>query len=210
MSQVLIVDYGAGNISSVRNALRHLGADPIVSHNSTEISRAQSIILPGVGSFATAMSFLKSTGADSALVQYVKTGKPLLGICLGMQLLFDKSSEFGETPGLELIRGEVIGLNQIAQPTENWKVPNVGWRNLKFNLDKPDHLLLGLHSDAEFYFTHSFSATKVDPAEVLATTDWSGSDTVAVVRRGNVWGTQFHPEKSGLNGLQILRNFISA
>jgi glutamine amidotransferase len=127
-----------------------------------------------------------------------------------MQLLFDKSSEFGETLGLELIRGEVIELNQIAQPTENWKVPNVGWRTLKFNLDKPDHLLLGLHSDAEFYFTHSFSATKVDPSDVLATTDWSGSDTVAVVRRNNVWGTQFHPEKSGLNGLQILRNFISA
>ena len=207
---MLIVDYGAGNISSVLNALRHLGAEPVVSRDPVQISNANSIVLPGVGSFGAAISFLKTSGADAAVAQFANTGKPLLGICLGMQLLFDRSTEFGETPGLGLIRGEVEELQKIEQPSEDWKVPNVGWRRLKSNLDKPDHLLLGLPSDAEFYFTHSFSATRVEGGEVLATTRWSNADLVAVVRKDNLWGTQFHPEKSGLHGLHLLRNFLSA
>lgn len=210
MTGVVIVDYGAGNISSVRNAFRHLGSEPLVSHDPDQISNAKSVVLPGVGSFGAAMSFLKTTGADAAVVQFAKTGKPLLGICLGMQLLFDRSTEFGETPGLGLIGGEVEVLHKIAQPSEDWKIPNVGWRGLKSSREKPDHILLGLPSDAEFYFTHSFSAARVDAADVLATTRWSNADLVAVVRRDNLWGTQFHPEKSGLHGLQLLRNFLSA
>ncbi len=210
MTEVLIVDYGAGNISSVRNALRHLGAEVIVSHDPTEISKANSIVLPGVGSFSAAMSFLRNTGADAAVVEFSTTGKPLLGICLGMQMLFDTSLEFEETHGLGLIRGQVIQLEHIAQPSADWKVPNVGWRNLIFNPDEPDHLLVNLTADAEFYFTHSFSASGVDSQNVLGTTWWSSTKLVAVVRRGNIWGTQFHPEKSGLHGLQILRNFLSA
>jgi glutamine amidotransferase len=156
------------------------------------------------------MSFLRTTDADAALEQFATTGKPLLGICLGMQLLFDRSTEFGDTHGLGLIRGEVEELQKIEQPSKDWKVPNVGWRGLKSILDKPDHLLLGLPKDAEFYFTHSFSATRLEAGDVLATTRWSNADLVAVVRRDNLWGTQFHPEKSGLHGLQILRNFLSA
>ena len=210
MSKVLIVDYGAGNISSVRNAFRHLGAEPLVSHDPVQISNADSIVLPGVGSFGAAMSFLTTTGADTAVAQFARTGKPLLGICLGMQMLFDRSTEFGETPGLGLIRGEVEELHKITQPSEDWKVPNVGWRSLNFTLDKPDHLLEGIPGDAEFYFTHSFSATRVEAADVLATTRWSKTDLVAVVRRDNLWGTQFHPEKSGLHGLQLLKNFLLA
>jgi len=210
VTQLVIVDYGAGNISSVRNAFRHLGFEPLVSHDPNQISNADSIVLPGVGSFGAAMSFLRTTDADAAVAQFATTGKPLLGICLGMQLLFDRSTEFGETPGLGLIRGEVEELQKIEQPSEDWKVPNVGWRGLKSNCDKPDHLLLGLPSDAEFYFTHSFSATRVEDGDVLATTRWSNADLVAVVRKDNLWGTQFHPEKSGLHGLQLLKNFLSA
>ena len=210
MTGVVIVDYGAGNISSVRNAFRHVGSEPLVSHDPDQISNAKSVVLPGVGSFGAAMSFLKTTGADAAVVQFAKTGKPLLGICLGMQLLFDRSTEFGETPGLGLIGGEVEVLHKIAQSSEDWKIPNVGWRGLKSTREKPDHILLDLPSDAEFYFTHSFSAARVDAADVLATTRWSNADLVAVVRRDNLWGTQFHPEKSGLHGLQLLRNFLSA
>ena len=210
MTEVVIVDYGAGNISSVRNALRHLGAEPIVSHDPIEISKANSIVLPGVGSFSAAMSFLRNTGADTAVVEFATTGKPILGICLGMQMLFDSSLEFRETQGLGLIRGQVMELGQIARPSPDWKVPNVGWRNLVFNLDEPDHLLVNLPADAEFYFTHSFSASRVDSKNVLGTTWWSSAEIVAVVRRGNIWGTQFHPEKSGLHGIQILRNFLSA
>ena len=210
MTGVVIVDYGAGNISSVRNALRHLGSEPLVSHDPVHIFNANSVILPGVGSFGAAMSFLKTAGADAAVVQFAKTGKPLLGICLGMQLLFDRSTEFGETSGLGLIGGEVEELHKIAQSSEDWKIPNVGWRSLKSTREKPDHILLGLPSDAEFYFTHSFSAARVDAADVLATTRWSNADLVAVIRRDNLWGTQFHPEKSGLHGLQLLRNFLSA
>ena len=127
-----------------------------------------------------------------------------------MQLLFDRSTEFGETPGLRLIRGEVEELQKIEQPSEDWKVPNVGWRGLNSTIDKPDHLLLGLPSDAEFYFTHSFSATRVEAGDVVATTRWSNADLVAVVRKDNIWGTQFHPEKSGLHGLLLLKNFLSA
>lgn len=193
-----IIDYGAGNLFSVRNALDYIGAECTVTKDARDLEKADRMILPGVGAFPDAMKALSETGLiDTIKEQAAK--KPLLGICLGMQMLFDKSFEFGETDGLGLIPGTV----ELMTPPD-LLIPQIGWNRLIYNEKCP--LLDGLGDEPYVYFVHSYAA-KCESRNVAAYTDYGG-DVPACVFEGNVYGCQFHPEKSGEIGLTILRNFL--
>jgi len=194
---IAVVDYGVGNLKSVTNALGYLGLGSVITGDAEELERADSIILPGVGAFPDAADKLRASGLDRVLRQQVGH-KPLLGICLGMQLLFDSSSEVRECEGLSLVPG------RVARIQTDLKLPHIGWNSLTFQNDSP--IFRGLEDGTYVYFVHSFCAYAANEADVIARTDY-GSSVVAAVGRGNVYGCQFHPEKSGEAGLQILRNF---
>ena len=197
MGTVAIVDYGVGNLKSVANALSYLGCSSCITADLAELERADAIILPGVGAFPDAADRLRSGGRDQhGLAQGQK--KPVLGICLGMQLLLEQGREVRPCPGLGVIRGTVDRI-----PTQS-KLPHIGWNSLRFFHHSP--LFRGLDEGAYVYFVHSFSAQDTDPAQVIAVTDY-GPAVTAAVSSGNFYGTQFHPEKSGEVGLTILRNF---
>lgn len=194
-----IIDYGCGNLFSLASSFRRVGASVTVASNKTELFKCDKVVLPGVGAFAAAMQKLAAAGLVDA-VKDIARATPLLGICLGMQLLFDKSYEFGETRGLGLIRGDVVPLDVGAA---GLKVPQMGWNGLK--IDKTCELFKYTHDGDHVYFVHSFHATDCADS-VVATVDYGGSVTAAVAA-GHVFGTQFHPEKSGEVGLGILRAF---
>lgn len=197
MGYIAIVDYGAGNLKSVVNAMGHLGLKTLITADVKALELASAVILPGVGAFPEAWERLSAAG----LVQEIKRQaekKPVLGICLGMQFLFDESTEITPTPGLGLIPGRVDWIQ-----TE-YKLPHIGWNGLHFQNDCP--IFRGLEEGSFVYFVHSFCGYAQDERDVSARTDY-GSSVVAAVHRGNVYGCQFHPEKSGEVGLQILRNF---
>ncbi|MBQ8250086.1 MAG: imidazole glycerol phosphate synthase subunit HisH [Clostridia bacterium] len=200
MKKIGIIDYGMGNLHSVKNALDFIGADSFVSDDVNELSQADGLILPGVGAFPDAMARLSETGLDKFIREYVKT-KPLIGICLGMQLLFDKSYEFRECEGLGLIGGEVVKIEETGL-----KVPHMGWNEL--SVVNPSPITSTLKTGDQVYFVHSYKAIVKDRADLVAVTDY-GSEVTAIVARGNVYGCQFHPEKSETVGLNILRNFWS-
>jgi glutamine amidotransferase len=206
---IALIDYGAGNLTSVRKALTALGADFHVPAAPDECARARALIVPGVGHFA-ATSSLAGAWRD-AIAAAVDRGTPLLGICLGMQWLFEGSDEAPEVPGLGLIRGRIVRLQGDAD--QRLKVPHVGWNALEFQRPaapappRDARLLRHLHSGAQVYFTHSYAAP-VTTECVAATTH--ANTFASVVERGNVFGVQFHPEKSASAGLQILRNFLDA
>ena len=197
MSFTAIVDYGVGNLQSVANALRYLGLRAEVAGDAKTLEQADSIILPGVGAFPDAVEKLRESRLDSAITLQSKT-KPVLGICLGMQLLFDRGLEVRPCKGLELVSGSV------EQIRTDRKLPHIGWNSLRFQNDCP--MFKGLEDGAYVYFVHSFCGVAQREADVCARTDYGGS-IVAAVRRDNVYGCQFHPEKSGDVGLQMLRNF---
>ncbi len=196
---IAVIDYGAGNLFSVVNALDHIGAESIVTKNADDLERADKLILPGVGAFADAMKKLGETGLIPAIKEQAAK-KPLLGICLGMQMLFDKSFEFGETDGLGLIPGTV----ELMTPP-GLLIPQIGWNRLIYN--EKCALLDGLGDEPYVYFVHSYAA-KCGSGNVAAYTDYGGN-VPACVFSGNVYGCQFHPEKSGDCGLKILRNFLA-
>ena len=198
MKKIGIIDYGMGNLHSVKNALDFIGADSFVSDKIDELSMADGLILPGVGAFPDAMERLRAVGLDAFIKDYVKT-RPLIGICLGMQLLFDKSYEFRECEGLSLIGGEVVKIVE-----EGLKVPHMGWNELKLVNDSP--IAATLKDGDHVYFVHSYKANVKDRADLVAVTDY-GSEVTAIVAHGNVYGCQFHPEKSESVGLDILRSF---
>ncbi len=200
MKKIGIIDYGMGNLHSVKNALDFIGADSFVSDDVNELSQADGVILPGVGAFPDAMVRLCETGLDKFIKEYVKT-KPLIGICLGMQLLFDKSYEFRECEGLGLIGGEVVKIEEAGI-----KVPHMGWNEL--SIVNPSLITPSLKTGDQVYFVHSYKAIVRDRADLVAVTDY-GSEVAAIVARGNVYGCQFHPEKSETVGLNILRSFWS-
>lgn len=197
MSRTAIVDYGVGNLHSIANAMKYLGLETLVTGDAQELERADAIILPGVGAFPDAANKLRETGLDKAVgAQSAK--KPVLGICLGMQLLFDGSEEVAPTQGLGLIPGWVDRIQTDR------KLPHIGWNSLTFQHDSP--IFQGLDDGVYVYFVHSFCGLVQCPEHVTARTDY-GASVVAAVGKGNVFGCQFHPEKSGEVGLQILRNF---
>ena len=197
----VIIDYGVGNLFSLQSSLKRLGETAVVSGDADVIRGADRLILPGVGAFRDAREKLAKNGLDKVVCEASNKGKPLMGICLGMQLLFSRSFEFGETPGLGLIEGDVRPIAPLL-PKE-LKVPHIGWNSLKMH-GKPE--IFKYVEDGDFvYFVHSFAAMNCEES-ILATTDY-GVGLTAAVQRGNVLGMQFHPEKSGDTGLRILKAF---
>ncbi|NBD28335.1 imidazole glycerol phosphate synthase subunit HisH [Paenibacillus glycinis] len=196
---IAIIDYGMGNLHSVSKAVERLGYEPVVTADAQEIMEADGAILPGVGAFGDAMQNLRNTGLDEVTRYYASSGKPLLGICLGMQLLFSESEEYGPHKGLNLLPGTVIRFKG------DFKVPHMGWNKLDFRQENA--LFEGLEP-GHVYFVHSFHAKPGRESDLLATTDYNGQVT-AIVGSGNVYGMQFHPEKSSDLGMSLLRNFLA-
>lgn len=199
---IAIVDYGVGNLFSLKSSFARVGAETVVTGDANELARADRIVLPGVGAFADAAEKLRRSGLDRTVVEQTQNGKPLLGVCLGMQLLFERSFEYGEHAGLGLIKGDVADMRPVV-PAE-LKVPHIGWNAL--HLVQPAHPLFRYIQNGDcVYFVHSFYAANCEPA-VIATVEY-GAELTAAVARGSVMGFQFHPEKSGNVGLNILRAF---
>ncbi|MFA6867469.1 MAG: imidazole glycerol phosphate synthase subunit HisH [Clostridia bacterium] len=199
---IAIIDYGVGNLFSLVSSLKFLGIETIVTSNKEDIIKADKIILPGVGAFGDAIEKLEKTNLIPTIKDEVAKGKPLLGICLGMQLLFEESYEYGKYKGLGLIKGKVV---EFDLP-KNYKVPHMGWNSLDF-CKKDNKLLSNINEGDYVYYVHSFHA--VDCLENVVATSRYGIDVVGMVANSNVYGTQFHPEKSGEVGLKILKAFAN-
>jgi glutamine amidotransferase len=199
-----IVDYNMGNLASVINAFEIQGAKIAVESDPAKLQNYEKLILPGVGAYGDAMEHLKENGMDEAVKAYAKTGKPLLGICLGMQLLFESSEEFGETEGLGLIPGKVVAFDE-SKFDHPLKVPHMGWNEMFKQRDTA--LLDGLEKEFYLYFVHSFHAVCDDKYAIGKT--YYGYEFVSAVNNDNIYGFQPHPEKSHENGLKIIENFIN-
>ena len=200
---IAIIDYGVGNLFSLCSSLKYIGREAVITGDVKIIEKCEKILLPGVGAFADAMRKLRDAGLRETVIQEAKKGKPLLGVCLGMQLLFEKSYEFGEYEGLGLIGGEVAPIRRRI-PVD-YKIPHIGWNKLEFPLGVKSPLFKYISEGVHVYFVHSFHAEKCED-EIIATAEY-GARLTAAVGRGNIYGTQFHPEKSGDVGLDILRAF---
>ncbi len=199
-----IIDYGVGNLFSLRSSFESLGQKVFVSGDEAELVKADRLVLPGVGAFGDAATKLQQSGLDRFVCHQAGSGKPLLGICLGMQMLFDKSYEYGEHQGLGLLRGQVVSM--AGRLPQNLKIPHMGWNQLLFR--NPDSVLLsGIREGDYVYFIHSYFADGCDDS-LAAVTDY-GKMLTAVVEKDNVFGCQFHPEKSGEIGLKILNAFCN-
>ena len=203
MSTTAIIDYGVGNLFSLCSSLQSIGANAVVTPDPAVIRAADRIILPGVGAFADAAEKLRATGLDQVLVEEAARGKPIMGICLGMQMLFDESHEYGIHKGLGLIRGRVIPMAGFIP--DGLKIPHIGWNPLLLKGQEKHPLLRYVNEGDCVYFVHSYFAAECEDA-VIATAEY-GRELTAAVARENVMGCQFHPEKSGPVGLAILRAF---
>jgi glutamine amidotransferase len=199
---IAIIDYGVGNLFSLKCSFESIGADICVTSDPKEIEKAERIILPGVGAFEDAAKKLRESGLDKVVKEECAKGKPLLGICLGMQMLFERSFEYGEHEGLGLIKGNIRPISDVID--EGLKIPHIGWNALHFG-EKKDDLFKYLKEGDFVYFVHSYYGADCEES-VIATTEYSASLTAAV-RSGNVCGVQFHPEKSERVGLSILKAF---
>ena len=197
---IAIIDYNAGNLKSVEKALHFLGEDCVITRNFHEIETADKVILPGVGAFGDAMEQLKKYELDKVIHQVTAENKPFLGICLGLQLLFEKSEESPGVEGLGILKGEILRI----PAAEGLKIPHMGWNNIRF--PNKGRLFAGVPEDAYVYFVHSYYLKAQDEKIVTATTEY-GTHIHASVESGNLFACQFHPEKSGAAGLQILSNF---
>ncbi|UTE77252.1 imidazole glycerol phosphate synthase subunit HisH [Rossellomorea sp. KS-H15a] len=199
-----IVDYGMGNLFSVSKALERLNVPYFISDKQEELLSADGLILPGVGAFKDAMSLLETTHLKGTILTFAESGKPLLGICLGMQLLFEESKENGTTKGLALLPGEVLRIPKEDREGNAYKVPHMGWNLLRFQ--KNSTLLEGL-TEGYVYFVHSYYVHEGSEDVIAASAEYAGVEIPAVVSRDNIYGMQFHPEKSGGLGMQLLENF---
>ncbi len=199
---IAIVDYGVGNLFSLANSFAAIGAEAVVTADPAALREADKIVLPGVGAFRDAAEKLRESGLGAVVTEEAKNGKPLLGICLGMQLLFDKGYEYGEHAGLGLIPGEVRPIAEVIPA--DYKIPHIGWNALRFT-GRKSPLFRHIKEGDCVYFVHSFYAANCDES-VIATAEY-GAELTAAVQRGNVCGCQFHPEKSGKVGLNILKAF---
>lgn len=197
---IAIIDYDAGNLGSVEKAFLHIGQEVIITRNQEEILKADKVVLPGVGAFGDAMHKLHSYHLVDTIKQVVESGKPFLGICLGMQLLFQSSEESEEVSGLSILEGEIVRIPD----NKELKVPHIGWNSLRFR--EGSKLYQGLEQNAYVYFVHSYYLRAKNENEVAATTDYV-TTIHASVEKDNIYACQFHPEKSGDVGLQILKNF---
>lgn len=198
---IAIIDYDAGNIKSVEKALQKVGAEVVITKDAQEILQAEKVILPGVGAFGDAMANLKKYGLDEVIHQVVEKGTPFLGICLGLQLLFERSDETPGVDGLGILKGEILRIPE----KDNLKIPHMGWNSL--HLQNHGRLFKGLLEQSYVYFVHSYYLKAKEDEIVKATTDYS-VNIHASVEKDNVFACQFHPEKSSDVGLQILKNFV--
>ena len=198
MSKIVILNYGVGNLKSVSKALENLKATVKITSKEEEIKKADALILPGVGAFKKAREKLE--GLEETIKKLVNSRKPILGICLGLQLFFTKSFEGGVFPGLNLIKGNVIKLPEVV------KLPHIGWNSIK--IVKENEILNGVEDGSFLYFVHSYVVKPEEPEVVLSTTDY-GITFPSIVAKNNIYGVQFHPEKSSKNGLKILENFVN-
>lgn len=198
---IAVIDYGAGNLHSVKNALDFLGAPSKITGDASEILSADKVILPGVGAFGDAMQSLRQSGLEEVVKNTAKAGTPLLGICMGLQLMFDESEETPDIKGLGLFSGRVVKI-----PDRNLKIPHIGWNNI--DIAKDSKILRNIGDSPFVYFVHSYYINAEDESIVSAYTDY-GERLGIAVEKDNVFAVQFHPEKSGDTGMQILRNFIN-
>lgn len=198
---IAIIDYGVGNLFSLSSSLKAIGAETVITGDPEIIKKADKLILPGVGAFGDAAEKLRQNNLDKVVMEEAENGKPLLGICLGMQMLFEKSFEYGEHDGLGLIKGEVVPM--LGKIPENLKIPHIGWNALNFKKTSP--IFKYINEGDCVYFVHSFYAENCEDS-LLATAEY-GKDLTAAVGRDNIFGCQFHPEKSGDVGLKILKAF---
>ncbi len=200
--EVALVDYGMGNVRSVLNAFESIGAPTRLVSEPADVRSAERVVIPGVGAFGDAMAALRERGLGQALRDAAGAGTPILGVCLGMQLLASRSTEFGEHAGLGLIAGSV----DLLETEPGLRIPHVGWNDVEVR--RPDAILASLGPEPTFYFVHSYEFRPDDPQAVTAVTDY-GRDVTACVGAGRVFGVQFHPEKSGVDGLALLRSFAT-
>ena len=199
---IAIMDYGIGNLGSVKNALDYLGYENIITSDKNIILNADKVILPGVGAFSDAINTFKKYGFHEVLNELIKKNTPILGICVGMQLLFEHDYEYGHHEGLGIIKGNVVKFDEIHDGIK-YKIPHMGWNQIK--VTKENKLLKGVDMK-DVYFVHSYYA-KDNTEDVIAKTTYAGCEFIAAINKGNLYATQFHPEKSGEVGLKILKNF---
>lgn len=210
-NSVTLIDYGTGNLLSVARAFEHCGANVVLSHDPVEIERAERLVLPGVGAFADGMQGLRDRGLVDPILRYADSGRSLLGICLGMQMLTTTSEEFGEHKGLGLIPGRVRAIPRVATDGSPLKTPHIGWSSLQ----RPDHAIWddGLFADTatgtSVYLVHSYEVDPDDRGDLLSECVYGGHRIATAIRRGAVVGCQFHPEKSGPAGLRMLAAFLA-
>ena len=197
---VVVVDYGMGNLRSVQKGFEKVGCAAVVSRDPEAVRTASRLVLPGVGAFPECMRNLGRLNLAEPVIEFVRSGRPFLGICLGLQLLFDESEEFGAHAGLKIIPGKVKAFDRNM----GLKIPHMGWNNVSFSKDVP--IFRGIDDGSFFYFVHSYYVVPDEPADIAAETEYGIRFTCAVAR-GNVFAVQFHPEKSQENGLKILANF---
>ncbi len=220
---VVIVDYGLGNLFSVERAMRYIGANVKISDKPEEIQEAERLVLPGVGAFGDGIKGLQEKGLIEPIKEFVKSGKPLLGICLGMQLLTTEGEEFGIHKGLDIVEGRVMRLKPPKPDGSSYKIPHVGWNRLLFPQNREnygqvsDHLeqsfwqgtILENHHEGVFvYFVHSYVVVPEDPSDILAETVYGNNIFCSVLHKENIFACQFHPERSGEVGLEIYRQFV--
>ena len=203
---IAVIDYGVGNLFSLLSSLNYVGLDTKLTNNIEEIKNAKGIILPGVGAFRDAIGNLEKYGLKETLINEAKNGKPFLGICLGMQMLFEKSYEYGEYEGLGLINGTVEEIKKYISKNSDLKIPHMGWNSLAINDGfKDDKILKDVDNNEYVYYVHSYFA-KTDIKNIVAYSEY-GTKILGIVKNKNVYGMQFHPEKSGDTGLKLLKNW---
>lgn len=215
-SKITIIDYGLGNLFSIARALKHIGSIPEISSDPQKISLADRLILPGVGAFKKGMDELDKKGISEAIMNFIDKERPLLGICLGMQLLMTKSYEFGLHDGLDLIKGEVIKFNSTHNNEQGFKIPHIGWEKIQPVSDDEGDIntfswyktpLENMAPESFFYFVHSYHAVPENKNHILAESSYAGEIFCSVIKKDNLLGCQFHPERSGPVGLKLLENF---
>jgi glutamine amidotransferase len=208
MKNIIVIDYGCSNILSLVRAIKFLGYTAEITKERKKILSASHVILPGVGAFGSAMQQLKKLNLEEAIIEYANSSKPLFGICLGMQILFTKSCEFGSHKGLDLIKGKVVKISNNAN--KHIKIPHIGWNEIYPNNNEKEwkhKILKNLSIEKNFYFVHSYICLTKQPDITIAVCDYLNHSIPAFVASKNIFGCQFHPEKSGENGINILKNF---
>ncbi len=210
--KVCIIDYGSGNLLSIKRAFEEVGAEIIITNDQKKILKSSHVVLPGVGAFKNAMTSINKLNLTEPIHELLGKNIPLLGICLGAQLFLSESEEFGRSKGLNLIEGKVRSIKKIFSKNKNLKVPHIGWCQLESHqnkIDNEDVIFRGLNSDDHFYFVHSFMMKPAKDDIILYNTRYDNLNITAIIGKNNLYGFQFHPEKSGKSGLKLLSNFLN-